>query len=193
MQVCWRNCQVLSEQTSDSFAFINATCLLKYMYSTMTSIFHFSYISIRINCNRIIEGICLQGHRNTTKTLSQHNLYILLRLERGDLLKKKPRFYSVDHNVRRGMKRVAEHVARVDRHWTCTDSCAEDLSKRAHLQDKDITTAARWLCGNRTGSRSRPAVMTEQTSDPATSGERVFCPIYQKRNFLQLYPVSNFL
>jgi hypothetical protein len=34
--------QVLSEQTSDSSAFLNAMCLLNYMYSTVNSIFHFS-------------------------------------------------------------------------------------------------------------------------------------------------------
>jgi hypothetical protein len=48
--------QLLSQQTSDSSAFLNAMCLLKYVlnYETAFSIFH---ISIRINCNRITEGL----------------------------------------------------------------------------------------------------------------------------------------
>jgi hypothetical protein len=33
MQV-WRNCQVLSEQTSDSSAFLIAMCLLKYVLNS---------------------------------------------------------------------------------------------------------------------------------------------------------------
>jgi hypothetical protein len=50
--------QVLPEQTSDSSAFLNATCPLKYV-PTVNSIFHISMalLDIRINCNRIGEGL----------------------------------------------------------------------------------------------------------------------------------------
>jgi hypothetical protein len=37
----WRDCQISSEQTSNSSAFLNSTCLLKNVYSTVNSIFHF--------------------------------------------------------------------------------------------------------------------------------------------------------
>jgi hypothetical protein len=37
----WRNCQVLSEQTSELYDFLSATCPT---YSTVIRIFHFSYL-----------------------------------------------------------------------------------------------------------------------------------------------------
>jgi hypothetical protein len=51
MQVL-RNCQILSEQTSDSSAFLNVLCLLKYVLNCEQHFFVF-HISIQINCNRI--------------------------------------------------------------------------------------------------------------------------------------------
>jgi hypothetical protein len=50
MQIWW-NCQVVSEQTSDSSAFLNAACLLNYVLNCEQ---HF-HISIQFNCNRISE------------------------------------------------------------------------------------------------------------------------------------------
>jgi hypothetical protein len=53
MQV-WRNCQVLSEQTGDSPAFLNAMYLLEVCTQLWTSFFH---ILIWFNCNQISEGL----------------------------------------------------------------------------------------------------------------------------------------
>jgi hypothetical protein len=55
MQV-WRTILVLSEHTSDSSALLNAMCLLKYVPNCEEHFFIFN-ISIRINSNRISEGL----------------------------------------------------------------------------------------------------------------------------------------
>jgi hypothetical protein len=52
----WRNREVLSEQTSDSSAFLNAMRLLKVCIQLWTAFFFF-HISIRINWNRISGGL----------------------------------------------------------------------------------------------------------------------------------------
>jgi hypothetical protein len=60
MQV-WRNCRILSEQTSDSSTFLSAMYLLKYVLNFEQ---HFSFFifwsglsDIQINRNRISEGL----------------------------------------------------------------------------------------------------------------------------------------
>jgi hypothetical protein len=56
-----RNRQVLSEQTSDSSAFLNALCLLKHVLSCDQRfrflILRSGLLDILINCNRITEGL----------------------------------------------------------------------------------------------------------------------------------------
>jgi hypothetical protein len=52
----WRNCQDLTEVTSDSSAFLNVICLLKLFIQLWTAFFIF-HISNRINYNRITEGL----------------------------------------------------------------------------------------------------------------------------------------
>jgi hypothetical protein len=56
MQV-WRNCQVLSEQTSNSSAFLIAMYRLKYVSVLNYCTDSISHVSIRINCNRISDGL----------------------------------------------------------------------------------------------------------------------------------------
>jgi hypothetical protein len=60
MQV-WRNCQVLSEQTSNTFCFLNAMCL-RSVYATMKAFFIFrSGLSIiRINSTRKFTLLIIQ-------------------------------------------------------------------------------------------------------------------------------------
>jgi hypothetical protein len=51
-----RYCKVLSEQTSDSSSFLNAMCPFNLWTQLWTAFFIF-HISIRINFNRISEGL----------------------------------------------------------------------------------------------------------------------------------------
>jgi hypothetical protein len=71
MQV-WRNCQVLSEQTSDSSAFLNVTWLLEYVLNCEQhfsfSIFWSGLSDTRINCNGISEGLLLYSSSLQTST-----------------------------------------------------------------------------------------------------------------------------
>jgi hypothetical protein len=55
MMQFWRHCQVLSEQTSDSSAVLNAASFK--VCTQLWTEFLIFHISIRINCNRIGEGL----------------------------------------------------------------------------------------------------------------------------------------
>jgi hypothetical protein len=85
MQV-WRNCQVLSEQTNDRSAFLNATCLFKYVLKCEEHfsffIFQSSLTNIWINCNGISKDllyIWTLTHPNNFDSEDGGNMYFNLK------------------------------------------------------------------------------------------------------------------